>query len=222
MKKIGIPLNIVGDTSIGVGISYLEFISRFGKPVIITPKDTEDPPEVDMILSPGGPDVLPTRYGAMPGFRTQKPNIFLEHFDATILPQYIERKTPVFAICRGFQAIWAMYGGHIQQHNSWHDQSKSQTDQCHKLSFTPDYQDYKKLIDKVTSRHHQCADASVGVPDELDVVAYAGTSDGKGFLSVVEIFKHKELPIFGVQFHPEDHDYSDQLCPQIIREYLNI
>lgn len=215
---------MVGENSFGVNISYLEFIRKFGAvPVIISPVDDENPPEVDMILAPGGADLAPTSYGARPGYRTQKPNPQLEYFDANILPQYITNKTPIFAICRGMQRIWAMYGGYIEQHNGWHEQSKSQYDQCHELYFPEEFEDYSKLIKKVTSRHHQCADASVSIPDELEVVAYsAAPGHNKYYPCVVEALRHKELPIFGVQFHPEDHDSTDQLSKMIINEFLGI
>ncbi len=211
---------MTGDNSFGVGVSYIEFIYKFGTPVILTPKNYLDLPEVDLIIAPGGADILPTSYGEMPGFKTQKSNTVLEHFDAKILPQYIGRKTPVFAICRGMQRIWAMYGGKIDQHNSWHEQSKHPHDQCHELSFTKDYQHLNKDVSKVTSRHHQCVDASEFVPDELEVIAYAGAHN-KYYPNIVEIFKHKTLPIIGVQFHPEDHDSSDVLSIKLIEELLN-
>lgn len=221
MKRIGIPGWLTGDTTFGAAISYLEFIYRFGVPVILTPKDSLNPPEVDMILAPGGADMLPSSYKSMPSFRTNKPNIMLEHFDAETLPQYIERKTPIFAVCRSMQRIWSMYGGRIEQHNDWHAQSKHQYDMCHELEFTEGYKGYSKEIKKVTSRHHQCADASVSKPDDLDIIAYAKEGNTY-FTSVVEIFRHKTLPIFGVQFHPEDHDDTDKLSSAIVKEFLNI
>lgn len=220
-KRIGIPGWMTGDTTFGVGVSYLEFICKFGEPVIITPLDSQNPPEVDMVLAPGGADILPTSYGARPSFRTNKPNVMLEHFDAATLPKYIENETPIFAVCRSMQKIWTMYGGQLEQHNGWHDQSKHQFDQCHELSFTDGFKDYSKLIKKVTSRHHQCADASVYIPDELEVIAYAKESN-QACEEIVEIFRHKTLPIFGVQFHPEDHCGDDELSPQIIEEFLGI
>lgn len=223
-KRIGIPGTVIeGPNRIfGVASNYLKFIERFGLAVILTPKDVLDLPEIDLLISPGGSDVLPTNYDAVPDYLTQKSNPILEHFDQEILPRYIENEVPVFGICRGMQQIWGRYGGHIDQNNDWHEQSsKYPQEQVHELYFKPEYFDYSKLIDKVTSRHHQCAVSSepFGVPDELDVIAVA--KQGKyHFDNIVEIFKHKELPIFGVQFHPEDHDYTDKLSSTIIKEFL--
>jgi putative glutamine amidotransferase len=220
-KRIGIPGWMVGENSFGVSVSYMEFIYKFGKPIVLSPIDAADPPEIDMLLAPGGVDILPTSYKAMPGFRTQKSSPLLEHFDAQILPQYIERKTPIFAICRGMQRIWAMYGGAIEQNNVWHGQSKNPFEQCHELHFAEGHYKMSSSIKKVTSRHHQCADSSIYTPDELEVLAYAKEGN-QWFPSVVEIFRHKTLPIFCVQFHPEDHDDTDKLSSSVIREYLNI
>ncbi len=216
---------MVGDTSFGVSANYLEFIERYGKAVIITPMDALELPDVDMLIAPGGSDLSPSSYGAKPSYRTQKPNIYLEYFDSEILPRYIEQGTPVFGICRGMQRLWAMYGGAICQHNGWHKQSESHKpwEQCHELEFTEPFKDYRKLINKVTSRHHQCADATIPemIPPELEVIAYAKEGN-QALTSVVEIFRHRTLKIFGVQFHPEDHDGSDQLSPMVIEEFLNI
>lgn len=222
MKKIGIPGWMVGENSFGVNVSYLDFIRPFGSTVILTPDDVVNPPKLDLLVLPGGADLLPLSYGAVPGYRTQKSNPILEHFDANMLPGYIRNNTPIFAICRGAQRLWAMYGGVIDQHNPWHEQSKHQYDQCHQLIFENKFKDYSKLIDKVTSRHHQCMDASIDTPQGLEVIAYAKNHGDVPFREVVEIFKHEELPIFGVQFHPEDHNATDNLSVQIIQNLLSI
>jgi len=98
MKRIGIPGYRLGENSFGVGISYLEFISKFGKPVIIMPQDINEPPKVDLLILPGGPDILPSTYGDSPSFRTGQPSVMLEHFDKNIFPQYLKRETPIFGI----------------------------------------------------------------------------------------------------------------------------
>lgn len=224
-KQIGIPGWKTGDNSFGVGVSYIRFISKFGDPVIITPDQYDDIPDVDLLILPGGRDILPSTYGAIPSFDTDPPNIYLEHFDKTMLPQYLERETPIFSICRGSQRLWTHFGGNLIQHNNWHEQSKYPTHQCHELEFTKEFSYFEKMIGKVNSRHHQTMDASIYVPDELEVIAYSREEghDKKMFTStsIVEMFKHRTLPIFGVQFHPEDHFYGDDLCPSIINSLLD-
>lgn len=223
MKKIGIPAWMTGKKSFGVDISYMSFIERFGKPIIID-GDIEKIPEVDLLILPGGADILPTTYGERPSYYTNKPNIHLEYFDANILPIYLERNTPIFGICRGAQRLWVMYGGKIIQHYNHHKQSLGDEDQCHKLYFVNKYKNYSNDIDKVTSRHHQMMDGRTNIPSELEIIAFSASENPKLDMPechIVEIFKHKTLPIIGVQYHPENHNFSDKLNPFFIDSLLN-
>lgn len=222
-KRIGIVGTVKEGKYFGMGLSYMEWLSSFGSIKILTPLDVKDPPELDLLVLPGGPDINPLNYGAIPSFRTGNPNLMQEFFDARILPYYLKNNTPIFGICRGAQYLWAYFGGEIIQHNPYHPQSKYNTDEAHFLSFTNEFRHLHKQIGEVTSRHHQCMDSSSNVPEELDVVAVANIGTRKEAYadpSVVEIFKHKERPIVGVQFHPEDHSW-ESLSPNIIEKLLN-
>lgn len=227
-KRIGIPGYLLGDGVFGVSIEYLEFITKFGIPVIITPQDSSNPPDVDLLILPGGPDILPQTYGKAPSYKINKPSPMLEYFDEVILPRYIERKTPIFAICRGMQLAWVMSGGKLDQNNEYHVQSSTQNDQCHELIFTPKYQHLDEYIDKVTSRHHQTCDAYTEddnisiIPNNLEVIAYAALDKEKNIYQadVVEIFKDKYYPLYAVQYHPESHDKTDKLSAMFINELL--
>lgn len=96
-KKIGIPVYRLGPNSLGVTNPYLEFISNFGRPVLLHPEDPVRT-DLDLLILPGGPDVDPNRYGATPEVFTQYPSVFLEWFDKIKLPKYIENGTPIFGI----------------------------------------------------------------------------------------------------------------------------
>ena len=99
-KKIGIVGWNVGDNTFGVGKNYLTWISKFGAPIILTPHNREIE-NLDLLILPGGADINPWTYGEIPHFNTGTPNVMLEYFDATMLPQYIESGIPIFATCRG-------------------------------------------------------------------------------------------------------------------------
>lgn len=223
-KRIGIPGYLIGENTFGVNVDYLEFVKRFGKPIIITPEDVDDIPDIDLLILPGGPDILPSIYGATPSYRVSKPSPMLEHFDKYIFPQYFNKMTPIFGICRGAQFLWVHFGGNLIQHYPYHPQSKHQEDQCHELLFTEEYRNYfGNEIKKVTSRHHQvCSAADNIIPDELEIIAYAGDPIKKTYdPNVVEIFKHTDYPLYGVQYHPENHDHTDNLSSILINELLD-
>lgn len=219
MSKIGIPGWLIGD-AFGVTTSYAEFISKWGDLIIIPPSSIDNPPEVDMIICPGGADILPSTYGEVPSFKIGRSNPILEHWDKNILPIYMDRKTPILAICRGMQKLWTMYGGKLIQNNEYHDQSNNQTHQCHELIFTEKYRRLSDKISKVTSRHHQSCSIENGIPSELEVIAYSMVSKNTYDSDVVEIFTHESYPMYCVQYHPEDHDNSDVLIDQFMNELL--
>lgn len=222
-KKIGVVGWNTGENTFGVGKNYLTWISKFGAPIILTPHNREIE-NLDLLILPGGADINPWTYGEIPHFNTGTPNVMLEYFDAVMLPQYIESGIPIFAICRGAQKLWTLAGGSLDQHNNWHAQSESGTnDVAHGLCYTQDYKNWKGLLNKVNSRHHQTMDASgisKGIPDILDVIAYSEANKSNSYFpQIVEMFKFKTKEIYGVQFHPEDLP-ENELIPQIINSLL--
>jgi len=104
MQQIPLKIGIVGwDTSpreaFGASIPYLDWITQFGQPVILTPGEFRD--DLNLLILPGGLDVDSSRYNEAPWFNVSRPNQYLEHFDLHVLPKYVEAKTPMFGICRG-------------------------------------------------------------------------------------------------------------------------
>jgi len=219
-KIIGIPGWLLDGKYFGVNVDYINYISKFGIPLIITPEMVDNPPEVDMLYLPGGLDVNPLNYNGIPGYYTQNPNVMLEFFDNKILPKYLSRGTKIFAVCRSAQYLWGFFGNKIEQHNDWHKQSSYKTEQSHNLSFTDSFKKYNSLIAKVNSRHHQVMLNSEVIYGDLEVVAVA-KEDKQVYDDIVEIWKSKNGQIFATQFHPENHDDTDELCPMIINEFLN-
>lgn len=207
--KIGILGWSQGENSFGVTKAYLHYFGFFGIVRILTPTDTIDE-DLDLVVMPGGKDTLPTNYGEVPGYYNSDPDAFKEHFMKVNLPQYINARIPVFGICLGFQMIAVHFGAKLVQnlnlgvHGHSDVDNKGRGDLVNDLIFTPNYVtlETKLLVNKknkrlkVCSLHHQGVDKD-RVPEVLDVIAH--TSDG-----VVEAFRHVELPVAGVQFHPEE------------------
>src|SRR5205809_101606 len=99
-KRIGIVAWTTGPNSFGTTLMYLDFFSQFGIVEMIMHNEVE-PRDLDLLVLPGGPDVDPMRY-----LRADEPFSlfngkacpFKERFDHVLLPQYIERRTPIFGI----------------------------------------------------------------------------------------------------------------------------
>ena len=108
-------------------------------------------------------------------------------------------KTPIFGICLGHQVLGYAFGG-----------------KTFKLKFghRGGNQPVKDLIGgkvAITSQNHGFAVDAASLPDEVEVT-HINLNDG-----TVEGMRHRELPIFSVQYHPEaapgphdaDHFFAD-------------
>lgn len=227
--KIGIVGWSTGDNSFGVTKAYLHHLSYIGDVRILCPKEETDT-DLDLVILPGGKDTLTSRYGMVPGFYNSDPDQFKEAFIDINLQNYIDAKIPIWGTCLGFQQLVVFFGGKLTQNidtgeHGYSDATKSRGELVNKLKFT---EKYKKLEASILARypkikkieccslHHQGVPFKVdkpnhGLPDCLDAIAY--TEDG-----ILEVFRHKELPIAGGQMHVEE-DFNP-LAMQLIRELI--
>jgi anthranilate synthase/aminodeoxychorismate synthase-like glutamine amidotransferase len=111
--------------------------------------------------------------------------------DAGVSVELIRRlgpRVPTLGVCLGHQAIVEAFGGEVGQARALLHGKSSQVEHDGKGVFAG----LPPTID--AGRYHSLA--AVRIPDELDVTAR--TADGE-----VMGVRHRELPIEGVQFHPE-------------------
>lgn len=194
---IGIPGWKLGDNSFGCGVNHLDFISRFGEPRILFPHDNDV--DLDLLYLPGGPDVNPASYGQMPGFYTSNQDVFRQYFFDHNLPKYIKKGTPIFGICLGMQMLNVAFGGTLEQDLKYHAQSKDRWQPGHDV-YTVGMNRKEGKFD-VNSHHHQAVLYS-NLSSEFEMLVYADNEEDKGNC-IVEAFRHKSLPIAGVQWHPK-------------------
>ena len=99
-------------------------------------------------------------------------------------------KKPILGICLGHQCIGQLFGGDIVR-----------ADRLMHGKTSPILHNGKDLFESMTdpflaTRYHSLLIAPESMPDELEITAH--TSEGE-----IMGIKHKTLPIWGVQFHPE-------------------
>jgi anthranilate synthase/aminodeoxychorismate synthase-like glutamine amidotransferase len=100
-------------------------------------------------------------------------------------------ETPVLGVCLGHQAIGEVFGGTVTHAPELMHGKTSSVSHDGRTVFEGLEQPFE------ATRYHSLVVSRDSVPDELEVSA---TSDDT---NVVMGFRHRELPIEGIQFHPE-------------------
>jgi anthranilate synthase component 2 len=122
----------------------------------------------------------------------------------TELLELLPDATPVLGVCLGHQAIGVEYGGTVDRTEPVHGKASSV------------HHDGSDLFAGVgdpfdAGRYHSLVVERDDLPAELELTAW--TDDG-----LVMGTRHRELPRFGVQFHPESILTPDG--PTIVRNFL--
>lgn len=162
-------------------------------------------PEIDTgydgLILCGGSDIHPKYYN-----EPIDGSVFIdEKRDETellLLRAFIDAKKPVFGICRGHQLINVYFGGTLYQHipEAQLHKSHNDVDSVHQVDAIE-----KSVLSElygsrfpINSAHHQA------IRDLGEGLFATATWENK----YIEAFEHKELPILGVQWHPERTCFS--------------
>lgn len=124
------------------------------------------------------------------------------------LIQRLAGEIPILGVCLGHQAIGAAFGGRvIRSERIMH--GKTSMVEHDGLTI------FKGLgSPMVANRYHSLIVEEKSLPDELEISARS-QENGK---TVIMGLRHRELPVEGVQFHPESVLTPDG--PQLIRNFL--
>lgn len=102
---------------------------------------------------------------------------------------------PILGVCLGHQSIGQAFGGKIvHAHNIMHGKT---SDIYH--NNTDIFQGFENPY--TATRYHSLVIEKESLPDCFEITAWTQTEDGD--MDEIMGIKHKELPISGVQFHPE-------------------
>lgn len=116
------------------------------------------------------------------------------------------REIPMFGVCLGHQSMGQFFGGNVI-HAPFLMHGKTS------LIYHQGDSMFRDIPSPFTAtRYHSLIVERNSFPDCLEITAE--TDDG-----LIMALRHKTLPIYGVQFHPES--YSTQSGKQMFRNFLN-
>jgi anthranilate synthase component 2 len=161
--------------------NLVQYMGELGAEMIVRRNDELTPAEVEALN--------PSRILISPGPCTPEDAgisiDLIRHFAKS------EKRVPILGVCLGHQAIGAAFGGEVVRASKLMHGKTSEIEHDGKTIFAG-------IPSKMTcTRYHSLIVSDTKLPRELTVSAR--TIDGETIMAV----RHRDLPIEGVQFHPE-------------------
>ena len=127
------------------------------------------------------------------------------------LVKQIAGKAPLLGVCLGHQSIGQAYGAKIVLADRL---MHGKTDQIHH-----DGCGLFAGLDNpfIATRYHSLVIQPGTLSDEFEITAWSEPADGDREIMGI---RHKELPIFGVQFHPES--FLTECGTQLLENFLQV
>ena len=176
--------------------NLMQYIGELGHEVVVRRNDQVT---VDEIA-----DLNPQRILVSPGPCTpHEAGISIE------VIRHFAGKIPVLGVCLGHQAIGAAFGGKVvRAHNLMHGKTSQIEHDGRKV--------FRGIPSPLTAtRYHSLIVEEKNLPKELEVSATCIDRDGR---RVIMGLRHRDLPVEGVQFHPESvlTEYGKQMVQNFV------
>jgi len=200
--------------------------------------------KIDALVLSGGGDINPIQF-RQNNLSSCYCNSRRDLSEIYLINRFIEAKKPIMGICRGFQILGIMLdlpnfmqeiGDSEELHNGNNREMTSRKEFSHFVSVRSDLE--KMLLETgkivkntnkipVNSLHHQgfAIDKDGEIPDNID--KRIGEIESKTNLTIlansgrlIEAFQHKTLPIFAVQWHPEEYGNESVIIDYFLEKYV--
>lgn len=174
--------------------------------------------KADFVLFTGGADVSPELYGEIASSKTHSSPV-RDLREVEVYLEAVAKGIPMVGVCRGFQFLHVMNGGHLYQDVDNHGQSHYIFDH-----------EQQERIENASSTHHQSCIRTANI--DMTLVASTNKSrarlirDGlaseRGGSVDVEAAFYRRTCCFGVQGHPEYSGFPgfSKWFMKKLREYL--
>jgi len=178
--------------------NLVQYLGELGEEVVVRRNDRVSVGEIEAMH--------PARIVLSPGPCTpQEAGISIE------LIRHFAGKLPMLGVCLGHQAIGAAFGGNIIRARNLMHGKTSQVEHDGRTIF-------RGVPSPITcTRYHSLIVEESTLPSELEITARAVERDGS---AVIMGLRHRQVPIEGVQFHPES--VLTQSGRQIVANFLKL
>lgn len=158
----------------------------------------------DGLLLPGGDDAWPCYHDGHVCAFSRYYDAPMDLWELALIDAFVRAQRPILGICRGMQMIQLYFKGELQPH---FDVLHHQRDHVHRIHLSSRSWLHALMAPdaEVNSFHHQRI-----VTSQAQLRVDATAEDG-----TIESFHHEDLPVYGVQWHPElMHD--DRILPYFV------
>jgi putative glutamine amidotransferase len=177
---------------------YRRAVEAAGAEPVELPPGTDDLPDVDGLLLPGGWDVDPSLYGEPKDEKVGPVDLELDKTEVRLFHEARERELPVLGICRGQQVINVAMGGSLVQHLDDHDvRGHGRSHLAHTIEVKPGSELGQAAGEnriRVNSFHHQA----------VKQLARGLHETARGDDGTVEGVESDDGLVVAVQCHPEE------------------
>jgi anthranilate synthase/aminodeoxychorismate synthase-like glutamine amidotransferase len=169
--------------------NLVQYMGELGAEIVIRRNDELTPAEVEALH----PDRILISPGPCTPHDAGISMDLIRHFARPGAP-----RTPILGVCLGHQAIGAAFGGNVVRAPKLMHGKTSEIEHDGKTIFAG-------IPSAMTcTRYHSLIVEEKDLPAELEVSARTVSSDeGTSASRTIMALRHRELPIEGVQFHPE-------------------